>query len=303
MGFFDRLKAGLSKTRQTLTAKLEQTLLGYADISDELLDEIEEVLIAADVGVATTERLMGDVRAAIKRREIRGVGDVRPFLQQRITEILVSGGAGVRMAAKPPTVILLVGVNGAGKTTTVGKLAAFYAYYGKRVLIAAADTFRAGAIEQVAVWAERAGAELIRHGEGSDPAAVVFDAVNAALARQADILLVDTAGRLQTKANLMAELAKMTRVITRAIPGAPHETLLVLDATSGQNAVSQAKQFAAISQVTGLVLTKLDGTAKGGVVIGVKAELGLPVKWIGVGEGVADLRPFDADEFAKALFG
>lgn len=303
MGFFDRLKKGLTRTRETFTAKIEKAILGYADIDEDLLDELEEILIMADVGVTTTEKLMADVRQGVKRKEIKTPDDLKPFLEGKITEILKAGGAGVRMAANGPTVILMVGVNGAGKTTTVGKLAAFYNYFGKSVMVAAADTFRAAAIEQLEVWAERSKAEFIRHEEGSDPAAVVYDAVKAAKARNIDILLVDTAGRLQTKSNLMAELEKINRVIQREIPGAPHETLLVLDATTGQNAVSQAKLFTQAAPVTGVVLTKLDGTAKGGVVIGLKAELNMPIKWIGVGESVADLRPFVAEDFAKALFG
>ncbi len=302
MGFFDQLKQGLSKTRESLTAKIETTILGYADIDDELLDELEEILIMADVGVATTETLMKAVRQGIKKKEIREPGDLKPFLEKEITALLLKGGAGIRMAANGPTVLLIVGVNGAGKTTTIGKLSAFYHHYGKKVMLAAADTFRAAASDQLAIWGERTAAEVIRHEEGSDPAAVVFDAVKAAKARQIDVLLVDTAGRLQTKTNLMAELEKINRVIAREIPGAPHETLLVLDATTGQNAVSQAKLFTQAAPVTGVVLTKLDGTAKGGVVIGIKAELGIPIKWLGVGEAVEDLRPFVAEDFAKALF-
>lgn len=302
MGFFDQLKQGLSKTRESLTAKIETTILGYADIDDELLDELEEILIMADVGVATTETLIKAVRQGIKKKEIREPGDLKPFLEKEITALLLKGGAGIRMAANGPTVLLIVGVNGAGKTTTIGKLSAFYHHYGKKVMLAAADTFRAAASDQLAIWGERTAAEVIRHEEGSDPAAVVFDAVKAAKARQIDVLLVDTAGRLQTKTNLMAELEKINRVIAREIPGAPHETLLVLDATTGQNAVSQAKLFTQAAPVTGVVLTKLDGTAKGGVVIGIKAELGIPIKWLGVGEAVEDLRPFVAEDFAKALF-
>ena len=302
MGFFDQLKQGLSKTRESLTAKIETTILGYADIDDELLDELEEILIMADVGVATTETLMKAVRQGIKKKEIREPEDLKPFLEKEITALLLKGAAGIRMAANGPTVLLIVGVNGAGKTTTIGKLSAFYHHYGKKVMLAAADTFRAAASDQLAIWGERTAAEVIRHEEGSDPAAVVFDAVKAAKARQIDVLLVDTAGRLQTKTNLMAELEKINRVIAREIPGAPHETLLVLDATTGQNAVSQAKLFTQAAPVTGVVLTKLDGTAKGGVVIGIKAELGIPIKWLGVGEAVEDLRPFVAEDFAKALF-
>ncbi|MGP1366501.1 MAG: signal recognition particle-docking protein FtsY [Schwartzia sp. (in: firmicutes)] len=302
MGFFDRLKQGLTRTRASLTAKIETAILGYADIDEALLDDLEEILLMADVGVATTETLMKAVRRGIKAKEIKEPADLKPFLEKEITALLVKGGAGVRMAANGPTVLLIVGVNGAGKTTTIGKLSAFYHYYGKKVMLAAADTFRAAAIDQLEIWGERTKAEVIRHEEGSDPAAVVFDAVKAAKARAVDVLIVDTAGRLQTKANLMAELEKINRVIEREIPGAPHETLLVLDATTGQNAVSQAKLFTQAAPVTGVVLTKLDGTAKGGVVIGIKAELSIPIKWIGVGEAVEDLRPFVAEDFAKALF-
>ena len=302
MGFFDRLKQGLTRTRASLTAKIETAILGYADIDEALLDDLEEILLMADVGVATTETLMKAVRRGIKAKEIKEPGDLKPFLEKEITALLVKGGAGIRMAANGPTVLLIVGVNGAGKTTTIGKLSAFYHYYGKKVMLAAADTFRAAAIDQLEIWGERTEAEVIRHEEGSDPAAVVFDAVKAAKARAVDVLIVDTAGRLQTKANLMAELEKIKRVIQREIPGAPHETLLVLDATTGQNAVSQAKLFTQAASVTGVVLTKLDGTAKGGVVIGIKAELSIPIKWIGVGEAVEDLRPFAAEDFAKALF-
>ena len=302
MGFFDQLKQGLSKTRESLTAKIETTILGYADIDDELLDELEEILIMADVGVATTETLMKAVRQGIKKKEIREPGDLKPFLEKEITALLLKGGAGIRMAANGPRVLVFVGVIGAGKCTSIGKFSAFSHHYVKNVLLAAGDTFRAAASDQLAIWGERTAAEVIRHEEGSDPAAVVFDAVKAAKARQIDVLLVDTAGRLQTKTNLMAELEKINRVIAREIPGAPHETLLVLDATTGQNAVSQAKLFTQAAPVTGVVLTKLDGTAKGGVVIGIKAELGIPIKWLGVGEAVEDLRPFVAEDFAKALF-
>ncbi len=302
MGFFDRLKQGLTRTRDSLTAKIETTILGYADIDEALLDDLEEILLMADVGVATTEMLMKAVRQGIKTKEIKEPGDLISFLEKEITALLTKGEAGIRMAAGGPTVLLVVGVNGAGKTTTIGKLSAFYHHYGKKVMLAAADTFRAAAIDQLEIWGQRTAAEVIRHEEGSDPAAVVFDAVKAAKARAADVLIVDTAGRLQTKANLMAELEKINRVIRREIPGAPHETLLVLDATTGQNAVSQAKLFTQAAPVTGVVLTKLDGTAKGGVVIGIKAELAIPIKWIGVGEAVEDLRPFVAEEFAKALF-
>ncbi|MCI6158105.1 MAG: signal recognition particle-docking protein FtsY [Selenomonadaceae bacterium] len=304
MGFFDRLKQGLGKTRENLTNKIEKLVLGYADIDDDLLDELEETLIMADVGVQTTEKLMDDVRLGIKKKEIGSPADLTPFLERKIAEILEDGGDAdaTRTAKEGPTVLLVIGVNGAGKTTTIGKLAAYYKEQGKSVMLAAADTFRAAAIDQLEVWGKRTGAAVIKHEEGSDPAAVAFDAVKAAKARGTDVLIVDTAGRLQTKSNLMQELEKINRVIGREIPGAPHETLLVLDATTGQNAISQAELFTKAAPITGVVLTKLDGTGKGGVVIGIKAQLHMPVKWIGVGEGVDDLRPFCAEDFAKALF-
>lgn len=302
MGFFDKLKKGLAKTRETITNKIEKLVIGYADIDDDLLDELEEILIMADVGVNTTEKLMESVRRGIKKKEINTPEDLKPFLQARISELLANGSDETRVAAAGPTVMLVIGVNGVGKTTTIGKLASYYKGQGKSVMLAAADTFRAAAIDQLEVWGERTGTRVIRHEEGSDPAAVAYDAVKAAKARNIDVLLIDTAGRLQTKTNLMEELKKINRVIQREIPDAPHETLLVLDATTGQNAISQANIFTKAAPISGVVLTKLDGTAKGGVVIGIKAELSMPVKWIGVGEGVDDLRPFVAEDFAKALF-
>ncbi|WP_407396513.1 signal recognition particle-docking protein FtsY [Anaerovibrio sp.] len=302
MGFFDKLKKGLTKTRETITEKIEKLVIGYADIDDDLLDELEEILIMADVGVNTTENLMEAVRKGIKKKEINSPEDLKPFLAKKISELLTKDSDITKIAQEGPTVILVIGVNGVGKTTTIGKLSNYYREQGKTVMLAAADTFRAAAIDQLEIWGERTNAKVIRHEENSDPAAVAFDAVKAAVARNVDILLIDTAGRLQTKSNLMEELKKINRVIQREIPEAPHETLLVLDATTGQNAISQAKLFTEAAPISGVVLTKLDGTAKGGVVIGIKAELSMPVKWIGVGEGVDDLRPFVAEDFAKALF-
>ena len=304
MGFFDKLKRGLNKTRENFTNKIEKLVIGYADIDEDLLDELEETLIMADVGVKTTEKLMDSVRKGIKKKEINTPEDLKPFLAARINEILTAGEDAdkTNMAVEGPTVLLVIGVNGAGKTTTIGKLAAYYKAEGKSVLLAAADTFRAAAIDQLEVWGQRTGVPVIKHEEGSDPAAVAFDAVKAAKARNVDVLIVDTAGRLQTKSNLMQELEKINRVIGREIKGAPHETLLVLDATTGQNALSQAELFTKAAPITGVVLTKLDGTAKGGVVIGIKDSLKMPVKWIGVGEGVDDLRPFVAEDFSNALF-
>lgn len=302
MGFFDKLKKGLNKTRENLTNKIEKLVIGYADIDEDFLDELEETLIMADVGVKTTDKLMTAVRKGIKKKEINSPEDLKPFLQKEIAAILSIGEDTTKEASDGLTVLLVIGVNGAGKTTTIGKLSAYYKAQGKSVMLAAADTFRAAAIEQLEVWGNRTGAQVIKHEEGSDPAAVVFDAVKAAKARKMDVLIIDTAGRLQTKSNLMNELEKINRVIGREIPGAPHETLLVLDATTGQNAISQAELFTKAAPISGVVLTKLDGTAKGGVVIGIKSQLAMPVKWIGVGEGVEDLRPFNPDDFAKALF-
>ena len=303
MGFFDRLKKGLAKTRETFTNKIEKLIIGYADIDEDLLDELEETLIMSDVGVKTTERLMADVRKGIKKKDINTPEDLKPFLVEKISEILSTGSDETRIASAGPTVLLVIGVNGVGKTTTIGKLAAYYKEQGKSVMLAAADTFRAAAIDQLQIWGDRTGVPVIRHEEGSDPAAVAFDAVKAARARSIDVLIIDTAGRLHTKSNLMEELKKINRVIQREIAEAPHETLLVLDATTGQNAISQADLFQKAAAITGIVLTKLDGTAKGGVIIGLKSELSMPVKWIGVGEGVDDLRPFIAKDFACALFG
>ena len=302
MGFFDKLKQGLEKTRKSFTEKIEQVIIGYASIEEELLDDLEEALISADVGVKTSMALMEDVRRGIKKKEINSPADLRPFLERRISELLTAGSDESRMAESGPTVLLVIGVNGVGKTTTIGKLGNYYKQQGKSVILAAADTFRAAAIDELEIWGQRIDAQVIKHEEGSDPASVAFDAVNAAKARNADVLIIDTAGRLHTKSNLMEELKKINRVIQREIPAAPHETLLVLDATTGQNAINQADLFSKAAPISGVVLTKLDGTAKGGVVVGIKAELKMPVKWIGVGEGVDDLRPFNAEDFAQALF-
>ena len=302
MGFFDRLKKGLTKTRENFTHNIERLIIGYADIDDELIDDLEETLLMSDVGVKTTETLITAVRKGIKKKEICTPEDLIPFLEKEIVRILEEGENTFHMAEQGPTVLLVVGTNGVGKTTTIGKLSAYYRRQGKSVLLAAADTFRAAAIDQLEIWGKRADAQVIKHGEGSDPAAVVFDAMQAAKARNTDIVIVDTAGRLQTKSNLMQELEKIYRVIGREIPGAPHETLLVLDAGTGQNAISQAELFTQAAPVSGVVLTKLDGTAKGGVTIGIKSQLSIPIKWIGVGEGMDDLRPFRAEDFVRALF-
>lgn len=301
MGFFERLKDGLQKTRKNFTERIEVLVGMSAEIDDDFLDELEIILLSADVGAKTTEKLIGAVRQAARKKEINGTEDVVPFLKKYLVEMLTDEGQRTRLSGSP-TVILVVGVNGVGKTTTIGKLANYFHLFNHKVMIAAADTFRAAAAEQLEIWGQRAGCDVIKHAEGADPAAVVYDAMKAAIARKADILFIDTAGRLHNKANLMNELEKIHRVIKREEPGAPHETFLVLDATTGQNAITQAKVFTETANVTGVVLTKLDGTAKGGVVIAIREELGLPVKWIGVGEGIMDFRPFEPEKFVDALF-
>lgn len=301
MGFFERLKDGLQKTRKNFTERIEVLVGMSAEIDDDFLDELEMILLSADVGAKTTEKLIEAVRQAARKKEIKGTEDVVPFLKKYLTQMLTEEGQRTRISGTP-TVILVVGVNGVGKTTTIGKLANYFDLLNYKVMIAAADTFRAAASEQLEIWGKRAGCDVIKHAEGADPAAVVFDAMKAAIARKADILFIDTAGRLHNKANLMNELEKIHRVIKREIPEAPHETFLVLDATTGQNAITQAKVFTETANVTGVVLTKLDGTAKGGVVIAIREELGLPVKWIGVGEGIMDFRPFEPEKFVDALF-
>ena len=301
MGFFERLKEGLSKTRRNFTERIQELVSFSASIDEDFLEELEMILLSADVGVKTTEKLIKAVRDAAKKNEIKGTEEVIPFLKKYLSDMLADSGQRTRIGAKP-TVILVVGVNGVGKTTTIGKLANYFTLFKYKVVLAAGDTFRAAASEQLTIWAGRAGCDIIKHTEGADPAAVVFDALKAAIARKADILFIDTAGRLHNKANLMNELEKVHRIIKREIPDAPHETFLVLDATTGQNAINQAKVFMETANVTGVVLTKLDGTAKGGVVIAIKEELGLPVKWIGVGEGIMDFRPFEPEKFVEALF-
>ena len=302
MGFFDQLKQGLDKTRKNFTTKIEQLVTGVAAIDEEFLDELEVILISADVGVKTAGMLINMVRQGIKDQQIKEPSDLKPFLRRTLSTFLGANLVPLALAAEAPTVIMVIGVNGAGKTTTIGKLAQYYRQQDKKVLLAAADTFRAAAVEQLEIWGDRSHADIVKHAEGSDPSAVVYDAVQAAKARKTDIVIIDTAGRLHTKSNLMEELKKMCRVVSREVPGAPHEMLLVLDATTGQNAINQAKIFGEAAGVTGVVLTKLDGTAKGGVVIAVKTELGIPVKWIGIGEGINDLRPFDPEAFVEALF-
>ena len=298
--FFDRVKAGLEKTKNNFVKKVETIVIGYAEIDDDFLDDLEATMLVGDLGPKTTAYLMKEIRRGVTEGIINNTNEVMPFMEERITEML--GAQEEVLELHKPEVILVVGVNGVGKTTTIAKLAHYYAEQGKKVIIAAGDTFRAAASEQLSIWADRVGVSIVKHKEGADPAAVVFDACASAIAKEADLVIVDTAGRLHTKVNLMEELKKIGRVADKQIPGAPHQTLLVLDGTTGQNAVSQAKLFGDAVPVTGIVVTKLDGTAKGGVVISIKEELGVPVRWIGVGEQMDDLRPFNAKEFANALF-
>ena len=301
MGLFSRLQSGLAKTRKNLMGSLSAVFHGRVD--EEFYEELEEALILADVGVATAVELARRLKEHAKSAHIKERAELWQALRNEMTSMLLREGAGeLALEAGKLNIFILTGVNGAGKTTTLGKLAALYCGQGRRVLLAAADTFRAAAADQLAIWAQRAGVDLIRQAEGADPAAVVYDAVAAAKSRHMDILLVDTAGRLQNKANLMAELAKIARVIEREAPEAKKETLLVLDAGTGQNAISQAKLFGEAAPLTGLILTKLDGTAKGGAVVGISYESNLPVRMIGVGETIEDLRPFQAEEFVAALF-
>ncbi len=301
MGFFDKLKEGLTKTRVNFTDRIQELVGISTKIDEDFLEELEMILLSTDVGVKTTEKLIGAVKQAAKENKIQSPDGVLTFLKNYMTDLLSDAGQRTRIGAKP-TVILVVGVNGVGKTTTIGKLANYFTLFKYKVILAAGDTFRAAASAQLSIWGERAGVDVIRHAEGADPAAVVFDAVKAAVARKADILFIDTAGRLHNKTNLMNELEKIHRIIKRELPEAPHETFLVLDATTGQNAINQARVFLEAAKVTGVVLTKLDGTAKGGIVVAIKEELGLPVKWIGVGEGIMDFRPFEPDKFVEALF-
>ena len=298
--FFDRVKAGLEKTKNNFVKKVETIVIGYAEIDDDFLDDLEATMLVGDLGPKTTAYLMKEIRRGVTEGIINNTGEVMPFMEERITEML--GAQEEVLELHKPEVILVVCVNGVGKTTTISKLSHYYAEQGKKVIIAAGDTFRAAASEQLSIWADRVGVSIVKHKEGADPAAVVFDACASAVAKEADLVIVDTAGRLHTKVNLMEELKKIGRVADKQIPGAPHQTLLVLDGTTGQNAVSQAKLFGEAVPVTGIVVTKLDGTAKGGVVISIKEELGVPVRWIGVGEQMDDLRPFNAKEFANALF-
>jgi fused signal recognition particle receptor len=303
-GFFEKLKEGLSKTHQGFVEKIDQLFLGKKSIDQDFLDELEGLLFSADLGVKTSSQLIEGVQKGLKRGELQEPEKVKDFIKQEIFRILKSGEnpLTIDFSQTKPFLFMVVGVNGVGKTTTIAKIAHQYSSQGKKVLIGAADTFRAAAVEQLEVWAKRVGADLIKQSKGSDPSAVAFDSIHAAKARNADLILIDTAGRLHTKVNLMEELKKVKRIIARESPGAPHEVLLVLDATTGQNAISQAKLFNEAIGVTGIALTKLDGTAKGGIIIGITEELKIPIRYIGVGEGMDDLREFNASEFVQALF-
>ena len=300
MGFFNKIAQGLKKTRDSMMGKVDALLNSFTKIDEDFFEELEENLIMADVGAVTAARICDRLRKKVKEEGLASPDQVRSGLKQIISQML-EGPSELDLSTKP-SVILVIGVNGVGKTTTIGKLANNLRQQGKKVLLAAADTFRAAAIDQLQIWADRAQVELVRHEEGSDPAAVVFDAINAGTARGCDVVICDTAGRLHNKKNLMDELSKIARVIEREAPGCAKEVLLVLDATTGQNALNQAKLFREAAGLTGLVLTKLDGTARGGVVIGIREELDIPIKYIGVGEQIDDLRPFDPVEFANALF-
>ncbi len=301
MGFFDKLKEGLTKTRKSITEKIDQVLVSFGKVDEELFDELEEILITSDLGIETTMRIIADLKTKVRERKIIDPMKVKDLLKEELQEILSKGGNEIKLNTKP-AVIIVIGVNGVGKTTSIGKIANLYKQKGKKVLLAAGDTFRAAAIDQLEIWADRVGVEIIAQKEGSDPAAVIYDAIQAAKSRKADLLICDTAGRLHNKKNLMEELKKMSRVLDRELPGSDRETLLVLDATTGQNAISQAKTFSETADITGIVLTKLDGTAKGGIVVAIKSELDIPVKLIGVGEQMDDLERFDATEFVEALF-
>lgn len=304
MGFFDKLKRGLTKTRDAFSERVNDVFKAFVKVDEELFEELEEALITADVGVETSMYIIEQLRDRVKSKRITDGEAVKAELQEIIAEIMAASAAdgdGQKDGSKPK-IILVIGVNGVGKTTSIGKLAAKYKTEGNRVMLAAADTFRAAAIDQLQIWADRCGCEMIKHQEGADPSAVVFDALSSAKAKGIDILICDTAGRLHNKKNLMDELNKISRVIERGAPGSPKEVLLVLDATTGQNALSQAKLFGEAAGIDGIVLTKLDGTAKGGVVIGICREQNIPVRYVGVGEGIDDLQDFVPADFAKALF-
>ena len=299
MGFFDKIKQGLKKTSDAVNHSLDSVFAAFVKVDDDLLEELEEALILSDVGASTAAKIVAEVEKRAKLRKTTTADELRDLLREVLTDNMLDNQP--LTTDGKPAVILVIGVNGVGKTTSIGKLAARYVNEGKKVMLSAADTFRAAAADQLEIWAKRAGADIVRHGEGADPAAVVFDSISAAKARGSDIIIVDTAGRLHNKANLMNELAKIDRVISRELPDASRETLLVLDATTGQNAVHQAEEFNKAAELTGIILTKLDGTAKGGIVIAISAGLGVPVKLVGVGEGIDDLIDFDRAAFLEAI--
>ena len=300
MGFFNKIKEGLKKTRDAVIGQIDSMLKSFTKIDDELFEELEELLVMGDVGVPTAEKICEELKKRVKKEGIKNPNEIHRLLEETVSDML-RGGEELDLSTTP-SIILVIGVNGVGKTTTIGKLANHLTKQGKKVILAAGDTFRAAAIEQLEIWADRSHCEIIKQNEGSDPAAVIYDAISAAKARHADVIICDTAGRLHNKKPLMDELAKINRIIDRELPDASKEKLLVLDATTGQNAVNQAEQFSLATGITGIVLTKLDGTAKGGVVLAIKQGLGIPVKYIGVGEQIDDLQPFDAEDFAKDLF-
>ncbi len=303
-GFFDKLKNGLSKTHQGFVEQMDRLFLGKKSIDQQLIDELEALLFQADLGVKTSSQLIEGVQEGLKRGDLKVPEKVKDFIQSEMLRILQAAEKplSIDFSRTKPFVIMVLGVNGVGKTTTIGKIAHQYTSQKKKILFGAADTFRAAAVEQLEIWAQRVGADLIKQSKGSDPSAVAFDSIHAAKSRDIDLVLIDTAGRLHTKVNLMEELKKLKRIIGRECPGAPHEMLLVLDATNGQNAISQAKLFNEAIGVTGIALTKLDGTAKGGIIVGITEELNIPLRYIGVGEGVDDLKEFNASEFVHALF-
>lgn len=301
MGFFDKIKKGLSKTRDSIMGGVDNVLKSFVKVDEELFEELEDALIMADLGVRSSEEIIERLRERVKEGRIKDAEEVRAELRTIITEMLSTCDNRLKLETKP-SVILVVGVNGVGKTTSIAKLAAKFKYEGKKVLLGAADTFRAAAIDQLQIWADRVGVELVKHDEGADPAAVVFDTVRAGKSRGADLIICDTAGRLHNKKNLMNELSKISRVIDRELPDADRETLLVIDATTGQNGVQQARDFGESCELTGIILTKLDGTAKGGIVVAITNELAVPVKFVGVGEQMDDLQDFAPEEFAAALF-
>ena len=303
MGLLDSLKQGLEKSRRSLSEKLGALIKGSSALDDDFYEELEATLILSDMGAPVAGRLIAAIRKAASEKNLQQPTELLPLLEEQIAKLMSEDAGKVSDWNEKPHVILVVGVNGSGKTTSIGKLAHYYTQQGKKVIMAAADTFRAAAGEQLTLWAERSGADIVCHSEGSDPAAVVFDALSAAKARHSEVLIVDTAGRLHTKTNLMEELKKIRRIIQREVPSAPHETLLVLDAVTGQNAIHQAKIFNESTELTGVILTKLEGTAKGGFAISIKTELGVPVQWVGLGEQKGDFAPFDAKTYAHALLG